>query len=412
MDTFTWTGRTRQGAVQKGELSAESREEVMALLRKDNIFVTAVEKKEAASNLADLFKFKFGEGPFVFGSGVPEREIVVFTRQFATMIDAGLPLVQCLEILSTQSKNPVLAKVLKEVRADVEGGATYTDALRKHPKVFDELYVSMVSAGEIGGILDTILGRLAVHIEKTMKIKRKIKSAMVYPGVTISVAAVVVGALLTLVIPTFAKMFSDAGGELPWLTQMVIGLSDTVRGNIFLLLGGIAGGGVGLKKYYGTDRGHIQIDYILLKLPVIGDLIQKAAVAKFTRTLGTLISSGVPILEGLGIVAKTAGNKVVEQALMNARQSISEGKPVSEPLGEGNVFPPMVVQMIAVGETTGALDTMLGKIADFYDDEVDISVTTLTSLLEPALMVFLGVTIGTVVIAMYLPIFKLATVVG
>ncbi len=411
MDTFTWTGRTRQGTVQKGELAASSRDEVTALLRKENIFATSVEKKEASFNFGELLKFKLPTGGIIFG-GVPEKEIVVFTRQFATMIDAGLPLVQCLEILATQSKHPLLSKILGEVRADVEGGSTYTDALRKHPKTFDELYVSMVSAGEIGGILDTILSRLSVHIEKSMKIKKKVKGAMVYPAFTLIVAMVVVVGLLAFVIPTFSQMFSDMGGELPALTQMVISLSNIVKNNIIYIMMGMMGAVFGIKKYYQTERGELQIDRMMLKTPVVGDLIQKTAVAKFTRTLGTLIGSGVPILEGLGIVAKTAGNKVIEHALMKARQSISEGKPVSEPLGEGNVFPPMVVQMIAVGETTGALDTMLTKIADFYDDEVDVSVTTLTSLLEPALMVFLGMTVGTVVIAMYLPIFKLASVVG
>ncbi len=415
MDTFAWTGRTRQGTVQEGERVATSREEVITFLRKENIFATSVEKRSASLNLSALFsslsQFKMPEMA-LFGSGVPEKEIVIFTRQFATMIDAGLPLVQCLEILSTQSKNPVLSKILKEVRSDVEGGATYTDALRKHPKVFDELYVSMVSAGEIGGILDTILSRLSTHIEKIMRIKKKIKGAMVYPGVTVTVAMAVLTILLKFVIPTFAKMFTDFGGQLPWLTQQVIGLSSIVENNFMMMIGVIAGALFGIKKYYQTEKGHFQMDKMFLKMPVLGDLIQKAAVAKFTRTLGTLIGSGVPILEGLGIVAKTAGNKVIEQALNRSRQSISEGKPISEPLEQEKVFPPMVVQMIAVGETTGALDTMLSKIADFYDEEVDASVNTLTSLLEPALMVFLGMTIGTVVIAMYLPIFKMASVVG
>jgi type IV pilus assembly protein PilC len=347
-----------------------------------------------------------------FGGKVTDKDIVIFTRQFATMIDAGLPLVQCLEILSAQCESPILAKAIGEIRGDVEGGSTYADALRKHPKVFDDLYVNMVAAGEAGGILDTILNRLAKHMEKTMKLKKQIKSAMVYPITIMGVAVVVIGVLLVFVIPIFAKMFTDFGGTLPELTQIVIGLSYFMQSNIIYIVAGCFGLSYAFKKYYKTPKGRFVVDTIALKLPVIGDLIRKASVSKFTRTLGTLISSGVPILEGLGIVAKTSGNKVIELALMNARQSISEGKTISDPLGKEKVFPPMVVQMIAVGETTGALDAMLSKIADFYDDEVDAAVTALTSLLEPMLMVFLGITVGTIVIAMYLPIFKMASVVG
>ena len=407
MKTFLWKGRTRQGAIKTGEQAALSREAVIDLLRKEGIFVTSVEQKKTEIDLSKMLKFDLK-----FGTGVSEKDIVIFTRQFATMIGAGLPLVQCLEILATQSKNPSFAKIITEIQTDVEGGSTYTDALRKHPKVFDDLYVSMVSAGEIGGILDTILDRLSVHIEKIMKIKKKVVGAMVYPGITLSVAIIVVIVLLVYVIPTFAQMFTGMGGSLPGLTQMVIDLSNVVKNNFFLMVGGGIASIVGMRKYHQTDTGRMQIDKIILKMPVLGELVTKASVAKFTRTLGTLIGSGVPILEGLDIVAKTAGNKVIEQSLNKSRQSISEGKPISEPLGEDKIFPPMVVQMIAVGETTGALDVMLQKIADFYDDEVDVSINTLTSLLEPALMVFLGMTVGTVVIAMYLPIFKLASVVG
>lgn len=400
MATFEWTGKTRQGSIQKGVLAANSREEVIGLLRKENILVTSVQPK------AKEFKMPG------FGGKVTDKDIVIFTRQFATMIDAGLPLVQCLEILSAQSENPILAKAVGEVRGDVEGGSTYADALRKHPKIFDDLYVNMVAAGEAGGILDTILNRLAKHIEKAMKLKKQIKSAMVYPGTILTVSVAVISILLIWVIPIFAKMFVDFGGSLPSLTQMVIDVSYFMQSNIIYIVLAIFGISYCFKKYYATPKGRMVIDQIALKLPVIGDLIRKASVAKFTRTLGTLISSGVPILEGLGIVAKTSGNKVIEQALLNARQSISEGKTISDPLGKEKVFPPMVVQMIAVGETTGALDAMLGKIADFYDDEVDAAVTALTSLLEPMMMVFLGITIGTIVIAMYLPIFKMASVVG
>ena len=400
MATFTWTGKTRQGSIQKGELAANNREEVIALLRKENILVTSVQQKSREWKLPG------------FGAKITDKDIVIFTRQFSTMIDAGLPLVQCLEILSNQSENPALAKAVVAVRGDVEGGATYADALRKHPKVFDELYVNMVAAGEAGGILDTILNRLAKHIEKSMKLKKEIKSAMVYPTTIMAVAAIVIVILMVWVIPIFAKMFTDFGGTLPALTQLVIDTSYFMQSNIIFIVGGVFGLSYGFKKYYKTPSGHKAVDRFALKLPVIGDVIRKAAVAKFTRTLGTLISSGVPILEGLGIVAKTPGNKIIEEALMNARQSISEGKTISDPLGKEKVFPPMVVQMIAVGETTGALDAMLGKIADFYDDEVDSAVAALTSLLEPMLMVFLGVTVGTIVIAMYLPIFKMASVVG
>lgn len=401
MATFEWTGKTRQGTIQKGQLAANSREEVIALLRKENILVTSVQQKAK-----DLKIPGFG------GGKVSDKDIVIFTRQFATMIDAGLPLVQCLEILSAQCENPVLAKAVGEVRGDVEGGSTYADALRKHPKVFDDLYVNMVAAGEAGGILDTILNRLAKHIEKSMKLKKQIKSAMVYPSTIMGVAGIVIVVLLVFVIPIFAQMFTDFGGTLPALTQFVIDISYFMKSNILIIVGAVGSAVFGFKKYYRTPSGRKTVDKLALKLPVLGDLIRKAAVAKFTRTLGTLIASGVPILEGLGIVAKTAGNKVIEQALMNARQSISEGKTISDPLGKEKVFPPMVVQMIAVGETTGALDAMLSKIADFYDDEVDSAVGALTSLLEPMLMVFLGITIGTIVIAMYLPIFKLASVVG
>lgn len=400
MAIFTWAGRTRQGAVQKGELAAKNKDEVISLLRRENILVTSVRKKPTEITIPG------------FGQKVTDKDIVIFTRQFATMIDAGLPLVQCLEILSDQTENPVLAKSISEVRTDVEGGSTYADSLAKHPKVFDELYVSMVAAGEAGGILDTILNRLAKHIEKAMKLKKQIKSAMVYPLTILGVAVIVVTILLVWVIPIFAKMFTDFGGSLPGLTQLVIDFSYFMQRNFFYITGGLFAFSYGFKKYYRTVGGKKTVDKIALKIPVVGELIRKASVAKFTRTLGTLISSGVPILEGLGIVAKTSGNKVIEHALLDARQSISEGKTIADPLEKSKVFPPMVVQMIAVGETTGALDGMLSKIADFYDDEVDAAVVALTSMLEPMMMVFLGITIGTIVIAMYLPIFEMAAIVG
>lgn len=400
MATFAWTGKTRQGTIKKGELVAETRDEVMGLLKKEQILVTSVKKK------AKEFNISFGE------KKVTDKDIVIFTRQFATMIDAGLPLVQCLEILGSQSEHPTLSKAINTVRGDVESGSTYADALRKHPNVFDELYVNMVAAGETGGILDTILNRLSAYMEKAMKLKKQIKSAMVYPITILVVAVAVIIVLMVFVIPIFAKMFTDFGGQLPGLTQMVIDISEFIQRNILYMLAAGWGFAFAIKKYYKTPKGHFNLDRLALKMPVIGDLIQKASIAKFTRTLGTLISSGVPILEGLEIVAKTSGNKVVEKAIMRARTSISEGKTIADPLSKEPVFPPMVVQMIAVGETTGAIDNMLGKIADFYDDEVDSAVTTLTSMLEPLMMVFLGLTIGTIVIAMYLPIFEMASIVG
>ena len=402
MADFKWTGKTRQGTMQKGVLAAKNKEDVIALLRKQNILVTSVQQSARDIKISI---------PGI-GGRVKDKDIAVFTRQFATMIDAGLPLVQCLEILSTQSENKSMSSALKDIRQDVESGATFTDALRKHPKVFNDLYVNMVAAGEAGGILDTILNRLAAYIEKAMKLKAKVKAALVYPGVIVSVAIIVVTVLLVWVIPVFAQMFTDMGGTLPLPTRIVMGTSDAVRGNIIFVIIAIILFVAGLKYFYKSDKGKRMVDSLLLKAPVFGPLIRKVAVAKFTRTLSTLISSGVPILDGLEIVSRTAGNKVVEDALMVTRQSISEGKTIADPLGKSKVFPPMVVQMISVGEATGALDAMLSKIADFYDEEVDNAVAALTSMLEPMLMVFLGVIVGFIVIAMYLPIFQMATLVG
>ena len=405
MATFVWTGKTRQGAIRKGELSAKSPGEVAALLRKQNILATSVKQKARSIGSIEL------SIPGL-GGKVSDKDIVIFIRQLATMIDAGLPLVQCLEILSEQTENKTLSKTIGEVRQDVESGATFADALGKHPKVFDELLVHMVSAGEAGGILDTILNRLAKHIEKAMKLKQQIKSAMVYPTVILAVAIVIIAILMVWVIPVFAKMFADFGGTLPAPTQFVVDVSDFTKANILYMVGTAVIFFIAIKRFRRTAFGRKLLDRISLKLPVVGDLIRKASVAKFTRTLGTLISSGVPILEGLMIVSKTAGNKIVEEAIMQTRQSITEGKTIAEPLGQSKVFPPMVIQMIAVGETTGALDAMLSKIADFYDEEVDAAVGALTSMLEPMMMVFLGVVIGFIVIAMYLPIFSMAGAVG
>ena len=405
MATFAYVGRTRSGAVKKGELSAKTRDEAVDQLRKQSVVVTSLEEK------------KGGAGKFTlsFGSGLTDKDLVVFTRQFGTMINAGLPLVQCLEILSTQSENKVLRETIGDVKTQVEAGSTFSDALRRFPKVFDDLYVNVVHAGEVGGLLDTILTRLAVYIEKAMKLKGQIKSAMIYPLTIMGVAVAVITILMLFVIPIFAKMFLELSGgkvALPGPTQIVIDVSNFFIAYWYVILGAIVGTIVGIKKYYATVKGRLVIDTLLLKLPVVGDLIRKASVAKFTRTLGTLLSSGVPLLDGMAICAKTSGNKVVEGTLLAARTSISGGKTIADPLAASGVFPKMVTHMIAVGESTGALDAMLGKIADFYEDEVDQAVTSLTALLEPAMMVFLGIVIGFIVIAMYLPIFKMASAIG
>lgn len=401
MSTFAYVGRTRQGSVKKGELTAKTREEAVDQLRKQNVVVTSLEEKSGKGG-----KFKFS-----LGSGLTDKDLVVFTRQFGTMINAGLPLIQCLDILATQSENKVLRETVGDVKISVEGGSTFSDALRKHPKVFDDLYVNMIHAGEVGGLLDTILTRLAKHIEKAMKLKGQIKSAMVYPIAIMGVAVIVISVLMVWVIPIFAKMFAEmSGGKvgLPGPTQIVIDVSNFFQSYSIHIVIAIAAAIYGIKRYYKTPKGRIVIDRLLLKVPVLGDIIRKASVAKFTRTLGTLITSGVPLLEGLGICARTSGNKVIEEALLGARISISSGKTISEPLAKSQVFPKMVTHMIAVGESTGALDAMLGKIADFYEDEVDQAVAAMTSLLEPMMMVFLGTVIGFIVIAMYLPIFTMA----
>ena len=402
MQAFKYAGETKSGGVKKGVIEAGSRDEAMAMLRQQGVRATSVtsKPKDIEIKLPGL------------GGGVKETEIVIFTRQFATMIDAGLPLVQCLEILSTQTENKRFAKVISAVKQDVEGGSTYADALRKHPAVFNDLYVNMVEAGEVGGILDTILNRLAAYIEKAVKLKKQVKGAMVYPASVLGVAILVVAIIMIYVIPVFQKMFAGFGSDLPGPTLLVISMSTFLKSNIgFILLGLFLFVVAFAQTYRRSQRFKTATHVILLKMPVIGTLIRKVAVAKFTRTLGTLISSGVPILDGLEIVARTANNKVVEAAVMKTRESIREGKTISEPLSETKVFPPMVIQMIGVGEQTGALDAMLAKIADFYDDEVDNAVAALTSLLEPVMMVFLGGTVGFLVVSMYLPVFKMAEVV-
>ncbi|MEK6560377.1 MAG: type II secretion system F family protein [Nitrospirota bacterium] len=401
METYVWSGKTRDGKRQKGELAAKNKDEVISIMRKQNIMITSVTTRSKKLSIK-----------LPFGSKVGDKDIAVFTRQFATMIDAGLPLVQCLDILSKQADNKTFASAINEIRQDVEAGSTYADALKKHPAVFGDLYVNMVAAGELGGILDTILNRLSKYIEKNIRLKRQVKAALFYPATIVAVAFIVIVVLLVYVIPIFAKMFTDFGGTLPAPTRMVIGASNFMRSNILIIIGIIVAAIFGARKYYKTQNGRLVVDNIVLKMPVFGMLARKISVANFTRTLGTLISSGVPILDGLEIVAKTSGNKVVENAIYATRQSISEGKTLSEPLETTKVFPPMVVQMIAVGETTGALDAMLSKIADFYDEEVDSTVGILTSLLEPILMIFLGIVIGFIVVAMYLPIFKMAGTIG
>jgi type IV pilus assembly protein PilC len=399
---FEWSGKTSRGLIESGEITAKTREEVVNLLRKRNISATLVKPKEKKP----LF------GGLNFGGGVSDKDIVIFTRQFATMIDAGLPLVQALEILSTQVENKFLAKTLEIIKADVESGSTYADALKKHPKAFDELYANMVAAGESGGILDTILNRLAAYIEKAMKLKKKVKGAMVYPIVVSSIAILCIAVIMIFVVPTFSKMFTQMGGTLPLPTLLVIKLSNFLAGIGGLLTGlTIVAAFIGFKQIRKTEKGKAVTDRMFLKLPIFGILLKKVAVAKFTRTLGTLISSGVPILDGLEITAKTAGNKVIEYAVMDVRTAVTEGKTLAEPLMKAKVFPPMVTHMIAVGESTGALDSMMNKIADFYDDEVDNAVNNLTAMMEPMLMVFLGGSVGFIVIAMYLPIFKLITLI-
>ncbi|MEW6720321.1 MAG: type II secretion system F family protein [Thermodesulfobacteriota bacterium] len=405
MDRFAWEGKNRGGQKVSGEIEAPNEAFVLAQLRREQITPLSVKKR---GGLMDM-KISL---PFAGEKKVTQKELAVFTRQFATMIDAGLPLVQCLDILGAQQENPSFKKVLLRVKEDVESGSTFADSLGKHPKVFDPLFVNLVAAGEVGGILDTILSRLAEHIEKAMKLAKKIKGAMVYPSTIVAVAVIVTVVLLVYVIPIFAKMFTDFGGALPAPTAFVLKVSEVTRKYFLAVIVFFFLLGAGFRAYISRETGRRNWDRLLLRTPVVGSLLQRIAVARFSRTLGTMVSSGVPILESMDIVAKTAGNKIIEEAIVKARGSISEGKTIAEPLAESSVFPVMVTQMVSVGEATGALDVMLGKIADFYDEEVDSAVEALTSLLEPMLMIFLGVVIGGLVLAMYLPVFKLASVVG
>jgi len=399
MAVWTYQGRTVAGSTQ-GEVEAPDRNAAVAILRGKGVLTTAIKEKPAAA--AKERKI---------GGKVKDREMAIFTRQFSTMIDAGLPLVQCLNILAEQSESKNLRDVTTRIARDVEAGSSLADAFGKHPRTFDDLFTNMIEVGESGGILDVVLQRLSVYIEKAAALRRKVKAAMIYPLTIVSVALIVVIFMLTFVIPTFASMFKNLGAELPLPTKIVLWLSNFVQSYILLILAALAAGIYALRRYYKTEAGQMMIDALLLRLPVFGVLIRKVAVARFTRTLGTLISSGVPILEGLRITARTAGNKVVEKAVLTTRAVVTAGGTITEPLKTSTVFPPMVIQMINVGEQTGALDAMLGKIADFYDDEVDTAVGALTALLEPLMIVFLGVVIGGLVVAMYLPIFRLVTLV-
>jgi type IV pilus assembly protein PilC len=399
MAEFVWEARGRGGDVRTGTMDAENEAAVHARLRSQALNPTKVKKKGG---------FKFAD--IQIGAGVDPKDLVKFIRQFATMIDAGLPLVQCLEILGNQEPNKFFQSALRDIKSTVEQGATFSDALRRHPKIFDDLFVNLVQAGEVGGILDTILNRLAVYIEKRVKLGRQVRGALTYPIAVICILSIVIFVLMTWVIPAFEGMFAEFGAKdaLPALTKLVIKLSRSFVTYLPLIIAGLIGSAVGGTYFYRSKRGKRIVHKLMLFLPIFGPVMQKIAVARFCRTLGTLLSSGVPILDALEIVAKTAGNVVIEEGLMYARARISEGKNMAEPLAEIKVFPGMVVQMVAVGEQTGALDTMLSKIADFYEDEVDVAVAALTSLLEPILMVIVGAVVGVVLVSMYLPIFDLA----
>lgn len=402
MPIFKWEGKAGKGAIKKGEMEAPNEAAIRIHLRQQNITPTKIVSrgKEFKINL-----------PF-FKKKVNQRSIAIFTRQLATMIDAGLPLVQSLEILSQQQESKAFKNILRVIREDVEGGSTFAGALKKHPLTFNELYTNLVVAGEEGGILDNILLRLASYIEKSEALKKKVKSALIYPATIVGVAVIVVGILMIFVIPVFETMFKSSGQNLPLPTLIVVTLSKMIKKYVVIFIPAMVLLFFLLRKYYHTQNGRAVLDRLLLKLPVFGSLFKKIAVARFSRTLGTLVSSGVPILDGLTIVSRTSGNRVIETAILNARASIREGETIAEPLSRSNIFPPMVIQMISVGESTGALDSMLSKIADFYEEEVDIAVVNLTSLLEPLLMVFLGIVIGGVVISMYLPIFNMANAIG
>jgi type IV pilus assembly protein PilC len=398
MPQYTYTARAVNGELKSATIDAPSRDDVIKQLRQLKLNVVKID--EGTANRKKR------------GGSIKMRDVVIFTRQFSTMINAGLPLVQALDILATQSENPALKDVTRQVVFDVESGNTLADAMRKHPRAFSDLYVNMVAAGEAGGILDTILMRLAVFMEKNDALVRKVKGAMIYPGVIISVAAIAITVLLIFVIPTFESMFASVNIALPLPTRIVIGISRGLKSYWYIVLGVAAGIYFSIRSYYRTPGGKLNIDKLLLKMPVLGDVLRKSAVSRFTRTLGTLISSGVSILDGLEITAKTAGNRVIQDAIMESRSSIAGGDTIAAPLKKSAVFPPMVISMIAVGEQTGGLDEMLSKIADFYDEEVDAAVSGLLALMEPVMIVFLGVVVGGMVVAMYLPIFDMVNAAG
>jgi type IV pilus assembly protein PilC len=400
MPSYEWKGRDRDGNPQTGVLIGDSKDAVIAALRRQQIVVTTVKEKGKEIALPK------------FGGGIKSKDIAVFTRQFSVMIDAGLPLVQCLDILGQQQDNKAFQKVILQVRQDVEAGSSLAEAMRKHPQAFDDLYVNMVAAGEAGGILDTILQRLASYIEKNVKLKSQVRSALVYPVAVITIAIIVVYIILWKVIPVFATLFEGLGTQLPFLTQVIVNVSRFIGNFWWLIILVVIGIIFALRQYYQTDAGRYQIDKFLLRLPVIGALLRKIAVARFCRTLATLLSSGVAILESLDITARTAGNAVLEESILQVRKDVEEGKTLAEPLVRTEQFPPMVCQMIGVGEQTGAMDTMLSKIADFYEDEVDAAIEGMMALLEPVMIAFLGVVIGIIVVAMYLPMFSLISQIG
>ena len=401
MPNFVWKGKTRTGAVQEGILLADNRAAAEAVLRRQNIQITSI--KEKGREVAILPRLP---------QGVSSKRVALFTRQFSVILDAGLPLVQCLEILGEQEEQRTFREIIQKTRSDVEQGASLADAMRKHPKAFDDLFTNMVAAGESGGILDIILQRLSTYIEKAVKLKSQVKSALIYPVSIIVIAALVVYVILWKVIPVFAQLFAGLGGEMPALTRMVIGASNFVGSYSPFIVLIIVFGGVAINRWHNTPHGKRFLDGLMLRIPIIGMLLRKIAVARFCRTLGTLTASGVPILDGLEITAKTAGNAIIEDAVMAVRKSVEEGKSVSEPLAQTKVFPSMVVQMINVGEQTGALDQMLSKIADFYEDEVDTAVAGLMKLIEPVMITVLGVIIGTIVAAMYLPLYSILSKIG
>ncbi len=401
MPSFVWSGKTRGGQAQEGVLLADTRDAAAATLRRQNIQITSLREKGRQVRVLPRFS-----------RGVPQKRLAIFTRQFSVMLDAGLPLVQCLEILGEQEENPTFAQAIEKVRTDVESGSSLADAMRKHPKAFDNLYVNMIAAGEAGGILDVILQRLATYIEKAVKLRNQVRSAMIYPVAVITIAVFVVWIILWKVIPTFEQLLTGVGGEMPFITQVVVSTSNFLGRYSFWIILVLIGGAIFINRYHKTERGRRVLDGILLKIPVIGELLRKIAVARFCQTLATLTASGVPILDGLEITAKTSGNAIIEDAVMAVRKSVEEGKTVSEPLAETGVFPPMVVQMINVGEQTGALDQMLIKIAEFYEEEVDTAVSNMTKLIEPILIAVLGAIIGTIVAAMYLPLYSVLTEIG